>query len=209
MYSTSMMTESNAFARLGSVVYNARLTLRLFALLPLYVKARKLLWESKNMDHMLLFISALQCSLFVIFQFLENVAFLMDVGVIRKRLSGRWSGNTAGRVSFIYRLAHRAWFLGVMCDFFRLIREAQIFFDRSQVKKDKLTEEDTKKAAQWYYEWIPPLAWLPIGWELSTWSDSERPGFNLGLQGICGVLADLRNTTRLWHATKPEVQPAH
>lgn len=101
--------EGSAFAKLGAVVYNARTTLRLFGLLPLYVRARKLMNDSKDMDKVLWAVSAVQCSLFTIFQFLENVAFLTENGVLSSR--GR-VGQAGGRVAATYKLAHRAWFLG-------------------------------------------------------------------------------------------------
>jgi hypothetical protein len=194
--------ESSPFARLVSVVYNARLTLRLFGLLPLYVRARKLMNDPKGMDHVLYVVAVVQCSLFATFQFLENVAFLTDNGFISKRGLGGWVGGAGSRVAAMYRLAHRAWFLGIMCDFLRLMREAQIFFHRSHVEKDEITKEEDEKAAQWYCDWIPPLAWLPIRWHLSAWTGDGVPGFNLEVKGIAGVLADLRRTAMLWHATR-------
>ncbi|KAI0128317.1 hypothetical protein BJ170DRAFT_594174 [Xylariales sp. AK1849] len=195
--------ESSPFARLGSVVANARTTLRLFGLLPIYVRARRLMNDSKGMDHFLYVIAVLQCSLFATFQFLENVAFLTDNGVLAKRGLGRWAGGAGGSVATIYRVAHRAWFLGIMCDFARLMREAQIFFRRNHIDKGEITKEEAEKAAQWYYDWVRPLAWLPIGWQLSAWTQDGVAGLNnLGVQGIAGVLADLGRTATLWHATK-------
>lgn len=187
--------EFSSFARLGTVVSSARATLRLFGLLPIYVRARQLMRDSKTMDGVLYAVGLVQCSLYGAFQLLENIAFLTENKVLSRRLVGH------ARVATLYRIAHRAWFLGVMCDFVRLIREAQLFFWRTQIEKGPITEEEAKKAAHWYYDWVSPLAWLPIGWQLSAWSDDGVPGFNLGLQGVAGVLADLRRTTTLWHAT--------
>ncbi|KAI0536805.1 hypothetical protein GGR58DRAFT_527993 [Xylaria digitata] len=188
--------ESSPFARLGSLVANARTTLRLFGLLPIYVRARRLMNNSKGMDHVLYVITVVQCSLFVTFQLLENVAFLTQNGVLSKRGLGRWPEGAGGRVATIYRVAHRAWFLGIMC-------EAQIFFRRNHIDKSEITKEEAEKAAQWYYDWIRPSAWLPIGWQLSAWTeDGVASTNNLGVQGFAGVLADLRRTATLWHATR-------
>ena len=193
--------EASPFAKLGAVVANARTTLRLFGLLPLYVRARKLMNDSEGMDKVLWVVAVVQCSLFATFQFLENLAFLTENGIVSKTGLGRVMGRTSGRVSTAYRIAHRAWFLGHMCDFVRLTREAQIFFRRNHIDKHDITEEEAHRAANWYYDWIRPLAWLPIGWQLSGWTDTSGSG-NLGLQGIAGIMADIRKTVTLWHATK-------
>ncbi|KAK0639564.1 hypothetical protein B0T16DRAFT_361168, partial [Cercophora newfieldiana] len=183
--------EASPFAKLGMVVSNTRTTLRLFGLLPIYVRARKLMIDSQGMDKVLWAVEAVQCSLFATFQLLENVAFLTDNGILSRRPLGDAAG-VAGRVARLYRLAHRAWFLGIMCDFARLLREAQIFFRRKHIDETDLTEDEVEKAAQWYSDWIRPLAWLPIGWQLSAWTEEGMAGFNnLGVQGIAGVLADL------------------
>ncbi|TXC06867.1 hypothetical protein FocTR4_00009643 [Fusarium oxysporum f. sp. cubense] len=139
--------ESSPFAMLGSVVANARLTLRLFGLLPIYL--------------------------------LENIAFLTEKGVLMKCGPGWLFYGTGGRVANMYRVTHRAWFLGIICDFARLMREAQIFFTKNHLEKGEITREEAEKAVQWYYDWIRPLAWLPIGWHLSGWMGDKAPGFNL------------------------------
>lgn len=189
---------------MGAVVSNARKTLRLFGLLSIYVRVRKLMNDSKGMDRALYVIAVAQCSLFATFQFLENLAFLMDNGVLSRRgRLGRMTGHATGGVAVIHRVAHRAWFLGNLLDFARLMREAQVFFRRNHIDKGDITEEEAEKAAQWYYDWIRPLAWLPIGWQLSAWTEDDLAGFNnLGIQGVAGVLANLRKTATLWHATK-------
>ncbi|EGU77201.1 hypothetical protein FOXB_12278 [Fusarium oxysporum f. sp. conglutinans Fo5176] len=162
--------ESSPFARLGSVVANARLTLRLFGLLLIYL--------------------------------LENIAFLTENGVLMKCGLGWLFNGTGGRVANMYRVAHRAWFLGIICDFAHLMREAQKFFTKNHLEKGDITREEAEKAVQWYYDWIRHMAWLPIGWHLSGWMGDKAPGFNLGVQGAAGVLADLRRTTMLWRATQ-------
>ena len=67
------------------------------------------------------------------------------------------------------------------------MREAQIFFRRNHIDKSDITEEEAEKAAQWYYDWVRPLALLPIGWHLAGWTEDSLAGFNnLGLPGHCG-----------------------
>ncbi|KLO81895.1 uncharacterized protein FFNC_03395 [Fusarium fujikuroi] len=154
------------------------------------------------MDPVLYIISFVQCSLCAAFQLLENIAFLTEKGVLMKCGLGWLFNGAGGRVANIYRVAHRAWFLSIICDFARLMREAQIFFAKNHLEKGKITREEAEKAVQWYYDWIRPLAWLPIGWHLSGWMGDKAPGFNLGVQGAAGVLADLRRTAMLWRATQ-------
>ncbi|KAK4216769.1 hypothetical protein QBC37DRAFT_370657 [Rhypophila decipiens] len=65
-------------------------------------------------------------------------------------------------------MAHRAWFLGHVCDFVRLMYEAQIFFRRNHIdESNPVTEEKARRASKWHYDWVRLLAWLPIGWNLS------------------------------------------
>ncbi|KAI8632207.1 hypothetical protein F5Y19DRAFT_472230 [Xylariaceae sp. FL1651] len=151
--------------------HDTRTTLRLFGLLPLYVKAGKLMRDSQGMDKILYAIAIVQCSFFATFQLLER-AFLTDERVLPKRGLARMTGGVAS----MYKLAHRAWFLGIMCDFVQLMREAQIFFRRNHIDKSEITEVEAEKAAQWYYDRIRPLAWLPIGWHLSAWTEEGALG---------------------------------
>ncbi|KAF5667442.1 hypothetical protein FCIRC_9899 [Fusarium circinatum] len=172
-------TESFPFARLGSVVANARLTLRLFGLLPICVRVRKLIRDGNSMDPVLYIISFIQFAPYATFQLLENIALLTEKGVLMKCGPGWLFNGAGGRVTNLYRVAHRAWFLGIICDSARLMREAQMFFTRSHLEKGEITREEAEKTVQWYYDWIRPLAWLPIGWHLSGWMGDKTPGFNL------------------------------
>ncbi|KAI8635106.1 hypothetical protein F5Y19DRAFT_470157 [Xylariaceae sp. FL1651] len=129
---------SSPFARLEAVVANARTTLRLFSLLPIYVKARKLMNSSKGMDRVLYVIAVVQCSLFATFQLLKNVEFLTQNGVLSKRGLGRLTGGV-GRVATLgYPL------------------QAGIFFWSNHIDKAEVTEKEAEKAAQWYYDWVRP-----------------------------------------------------
>ncbi|SPJ78348.1 uncharacterized protein FTOL_06737 [Fusarium torulosum] len=178
--------ESSRFARLGGVISVARLTLRLFGLLPIYLRIRQLM-SSKGMDQILYFIAALQCSLFATYQFLENIAFLTDKGVLPKCGLGRWTG---GHSSTVYMIVHR------------LGSGHYIFFRRKHIDQGDITEEEAEKASQWYPDWIRPLAWLPIRWHLSSSNQDGLPGFNLGVKGAAGLLADLGKTASFWHDTQ-------
>ncbi|KAF5645160.1 hypothetical protein F52700_2360 [Fusarium sp. NRRL 52700] len=122
--------ESSPFARLGSVVANARLTLRLFSLLPIYVRIRKLIRDGKSMNPVLYIISFIQFSFYATFQLLENIAFLKEKG---------------GRVANMYKVAHRAWFLGIICNFARLMREAQIFLQRTILRRERSRKKKLRR----------------------------------------------------------------
>ncbi|KAF4494015.1 peroxin 11C like [Fusarium agapanthi] len=177
--STAAEAESSPFARLGSVVANARLTLRLFGLPPIYVQVRKLIRDGKSMDPVLYIISFIQCSLYATFQLLENIAFLTEKGVLMKCGLG-WLFNGAD----------------------------QIFFTKNNLEKGEITREEAEKAVQWYYDWIRPLAWLPIGWHLSGWMGETTPGFNLEFKGqrVFWLISEGRLYSGM-QTRKPELSP--
>lgn len=178
--------------------------MRLFGLFPLYAWLRQLLQGPKPGQDPVLYTTALtQCTLYIAFQFLENVALLTDHKILPASASARW--NPSGTTARIYLWSYRAWLGGVLCDFVRLGREAQM--ERATRAKRSVAEskaidtkdQDAKTDAKWWSEAIVPVAWLPMALQASL--EAGLPGFNLGIMGVSGGLAGLGRTYALWAAT--------
>lgn len=201
-------TDPSPIAALGSLLSATRTTLRLFGLLPMYAWARQLAQGPKPGQDSVLYATAVtQCVLYIAFQLFENVALLTDSKILPGSLTARWTEKHGGKAAAIYLASYRAWFLGFCCDFIRLFREAQLERNkrdaRSSVEKSygSVAKEDAKKDAQWWSEFIVPLAWFPVGWHFAAWNETGFPGFNLGLMGAAGAIAGLGKTKALWDAT--------
>lgn len=185
----TVAAESSSFAKLGSLIYETRTTLRLFGLIPLYARARELMQGRKpDEDRITYLIEVLRCAFDTAFHLLENVAFLIQHGVLSSHFA------FGKRVSSLYTLAHRAWFVGVSLKLVSLFRYAQLEFRKSV--------SDNKGESGGWTDLIVPLAWLPLSWQLAGWTESAFSDSHLGIHGVIGVLMDLGRTEKLWEATK-------
>ena len=92
---------------------------------------------------------------------------------------------------------------GVLCDFVRLAREAQLERNkrsqRAGSSEVSTKEEDEKTDARWWSDLVVPMSWIPVAVQFST--VGGIPGFNLGIMGACGAMAGLSRTAGLWAAT--------
>ncbi|EME47533.1 hypothetical protein DOTSEDRAFT_69473 [Dothistroma septosporum NZE10] len=191
--------EPSPIQNLGSLLSATRTTLRLFGLLPLYAWARQLLQGPKQgQDQVLYATSVAQCTLYIIFQFCENVALLTDSKILPGSLTTKYTAKHGGKATAIYTTAYRAWFLGFCCDFVRLAREAQLDSGKRSTRSAKDNEENDSK---WYAELLVPMCWFPVGFQFAQFNESGFPGFNLGFMGAAGALAGLSKTRALWDAT--------
>ncbi|KAK4504886.1 hypothetical protein PRZ48_002849 [Zasmidium cellare] len=200
--------EPSAFANLGAMLSTARTTLRLFGLFPMYAWARQLAQGPKpGQDQVLYATSVAQCALYTVFQACENIALLTEAKILPAGLTERWTQKYGGKATSIYLTAYRAWLLGFSCDFVRLLREAQLERNkrasRSSAEKYDLStrEADSKTDAKWYAELIVPFAWFPMGYHFAALNEGGFPGFNLGLMGLCGLVAGHSKAKALWDST--------
>ena len=153
-------------------------------------------------DQILYATSLTQCSLYMTFQFLENVALLTDKEVLPTSYTARWTAKSGGTTAKMYLWAYRFWFGGVLCDFVRLAREAQLEREKraNRTEKEVSTREEEKEIdAKWWSDLIVPTAWTPVAMQFST--EGGQPWFNLGIMGACGAMAGLGRTASLWQAT--------
>ncbi|KAF2498049.1 hypothetical protein BU16DRAFT_571606 [Lophium mytilinum] len=197
-------------ASLGAVISKARTTLRLFSLIPLYARLRTLLKGPKPDDDIFVHrIAVTQCIAYVLYQALENIGFLTDAGIFPASVVARFN-NGSPATARVYRAAYRSWLVGVSCDFLRLGRQAVVERRRRAVRA-RMTEEgrpvvefkeEEEKAvdAQWWTELMVSSAWFPMAVQFGT--DTGFPGWNLGLMGLCGLVATTGRTASLWRATR-------
>ena len=165
---------------LATLFSQTRVTLRLLGLLPMYAWARQLMQGPKpGQDQVLYATSVAQCSSYMTFQFLENVALLTDKEILPTSYTARWTAASGGKTQKIYLWAYRFWFGGVLCDFVRLAREAQLQRAKraERGEKDVKTAEDKEADAKWWSELIVPAAWTPVAMQFST--EGGLPWFNL------------------------------
>lgn len=155
---------------------------------------------AKGQDGVLYATALTQCTFYILFQGLENIGLLTDQKILSPSVTARW--NKSGGTAKIYLWSYRAWLAGVLCDFVRLGREAQL----QRAKRAKrtstevsVTEEDEQTDAKWWSELIVPLSWLPVALHASN--EDGVPGMNLGIMGACGAMAGLSRTTALWQST--------
>lgn len=191
-------------ASLGAMLSTTRTTLRLFGLFPMYTGLRNLAQGPKPGQDSVLYANAVtQTLLYMTFQFLENVALLTDNKILPATYTSRWTASQGGKTNKIYLWAYRAWLGGILCDFVRLGREAQLEkmkrSQRSSSTTDVSVKEDEKSDQEWWAQAIVPISWLPMAVQFSK--ESGLPGWNLGLMGLCGLSAGLSKTTDLWSST--------
>jgi hypothetical protein len=152
-------------------------------------------------DQVLYATSVTQCLLYMTFQFLENVGLLTDHKVLPASYTQRWHATAAGasKTSRIYLWAYRAWMGGILCDFVRLAREAQL--ERIKRSKGDVSAKEVEETdKKWWAQAVIPMSWIPMAVQFSK--EGGLPGWNLGFMGLCGLSAGLSNTARLWEATK-------
>ena len=181
---------------LGKVISEARITLRLTALLPLYIWLRELLVDNKKQDQCLKAISLTQCISYIIYQSTENVAFLADQGII----SQKWLEKSGGSPR-LWLWSNRAWLAGVSCDFLRLFRQGAVIARQTeQGRTEAEIEEQRLISRMWWSEMFVASCWFPVCLHYSLQNGLE--GVNSGVVGLLGFLASARNFTTQWASTE-------
>ena len=189
------------FQTLGTLISDARTVLRLTALLPLYAWLRDLLADNDNQDSYLRIISQIQCLSYIIFQLLENVAFLSDRGVIPSKWLAKGGGSTK-----LWLWSSRAWVAGVSCEFLILFRKALIEQNRRNIanlaKTDAEEEEHSKQSfdRRWWSEMFVASCWLPLSLHYSL-RDGLR-GMSTGAVGLLGFMAGMQSFAAQWARTE-------
>ncbi|KAF2234327.1 hypothetical protein EV356DRAFT_576770 [Viridothelium virens] len=200
---------------LASLISKTRTNLRLLGLPAIYATLRALLTKTSGPtdDALLHRITITQCLGYFAFQLLENIYVLIEAGVIPKSFLDRFARGGKADVGRVMLWSCRAWLVGVSCDLLRVLREAVLMRRRREVAgsgdeqgdartnvekggKREMDDEDAK----WWRELIVPVSWLPVAVHYSL--EGGVPGMNMGIMGLCGMIAGIGKTQALWAATK-------
>ncbi|KAK5107527.1 hypothetical protein LTR62_001057 [Meristemomyces frigidus] len=186
---------------LALMIGSARTTLRLFGLLPMYAGLRRLMQGPKpGQDQVLYMNSVVQLGMYMTFQFLENVALLTDNKILPASYTAKYTARSGGTTAKIYLWAYRAWFGGILCDFVRLGREAQLEASKRSSSGSEVSVKDNEKTDQeWWSQAVVPMAWTPMAAHCAT--EGGIPGFNVGIMGASGFMAGLGKVSDLWAKT--------
>ncbi|KAM5430429.1 hypothetical protein McanCB56680_003088 [Microsporum canis] len=192
---------------LASLVSETRTSLRLLGLIPLWAWGSSIC-KSPPADPVLRAIAYGQVISCVLFQFLENVAFLASKGVLSKRAVERW-----GSLSKWSLWSIRAWLTHILLELVKLVRESQIAAQEQRRGRDdaasaaekgvkqKGKEEAAKialKAKAWNQRLVNSLAWLPL---CLHWSVDGGIGVPASLVGVLSLTAGAWGIHDLWLAT--------
>ncbi|KAF1961839.1 hypothetical protein CC80DRAFT_463304 [Byssothecium circinans] len=198
-------------AGLALLLSKCRTTLRLFGTFPLYAWLRTLLAQGPKPgnDEVLHRIATLQASSYLFYQALENICLLADCGAVPASFVARINRGD-GSTARVYLVAYRAWLAGISCDFLRLAREAQLERRRREARRmlreqgHELAygqaEEDARVDRKWWNDLMIACAWFPMALHFSK-APEGLPGWNLGIMGVCGLVAGGQRVRGLWRAT--------
>jgi hypothetical protein len=147
----------------------------------------------------------------LVYQALENVAYLSSKGITGQRLVKKWGGINAW-----YLWSTRAWFGYVLLEFVRLGRESVLFRQKEEERKkiraeqvqdgtksvSEVEKEDEEARRQETRKWrkslVNNLAWAPL---CLHWSLEKGIGVPESLTGFIGLLAGIWGTHDTWAAT--------
>ncbi|KAL1885197.1 hypothetical protein Plec18167_001854 [Paecilomyces lecythidis] len=198
---------SSPLLALSSLMSETRYNLRLFGLIPLWVWGSATL-KSPPSDPILRAVAFLQVFVNVIYQALENVAYLASKNIFPKSFVERHGG-----INKWYLWSTRAWLGHVLLEFVRLGRELVLRKAKYQeLEKIKVEEDDkTALAAVQQQEEVRKqeirafrkslvnnLAWAPL---CIHWSVEQGIGVPPSLTGFISLIAGSWGLYDRWQAT--------
>lgn len=205
---------------LSSLVSETRFTLRLLGLVSAWKWGSDAV-RSPPKDRVLRAIAFLQVLTYVLYQSLENLAYLASKGIAGKRLVDRWGGG----VDAWYLWSTRAWLGHVVLDFIKLGRESALLskakeqqqainytpaadeiattttttlLDSVKKKKKKTTDDDEEEVRKWRKTLLNNLIWAPL---YVHWSLERGIGVPESLTGLVGLIAGAWGLHDSWKAT--------
>ncbi|KAK2786329.1 hypothetical protein FQN53_006697 [Emmonsiellopsis sp. PD_33] len=182
---------------LSSVISETRTVLRLFGLVKLWS------WGSATAkapprDPILRAIAYSQVFVNVVYQLLENIAFLSSKGIISRRIVERF-----GSIGKWYIWSTRAWLAHVVLDIIRLVRERILWMRRPRkwTVEQLVNEGEEEEQLRWselrerLKALLNNMAWLPL---CMHWSAEEGIGIPDSLVGLLGATAGAWGLRDAW-----------
>ncbi|RMZ86344.1 hypothetical protein DV736_g6432, partial [Chaetothyriales sp. CBS 134916] len=193
---TSLEPTTTFLTPLGALLSDTRTSLRLTGLIPLYVLLKSLLdtKSPKRADPVSHRIALVQCLAYIAFQLTENIWHLSRKDVI----PASFIENRGGAAKWL-QWSCRAWVVGILSDFLRLGREAQLNQQLRDQGKVTVQEQENFEAA-WWTSLQTDAAWLPMALHYSI--EGGLSWMNPGLVALSGFLAYRGNFKNAWAATK-------
>ncbi|KAK2745388.1 hypothetical protein FQN57_003731 [Myotisia sp. PD_48] len=180
---------------LASLVSEIRTTLRLFGLLPLWAWGSAT-YKSPPTDPVLRTVAYTQVTACVLYQILENVAFLTSKGVLSKRVVEK-----LGALSKWSLWSIRAWLVHILLEFVRISREKQLARRKesgTEKSEESVKAQHSQRVRQWRKSLVNNVSWLPL---CLHWSFEQGIGFPSSLVGIFSLSAGGWGIYDLWNAT--------
>ncbi|KAL4778468.1 hypothetical protein BJX76DRAFT_139502 [Aspergillus varians] len=186
--------QTSSLLALSSLMSQARYMLRLLGLPPLLAWGSATL-KSPPSDNIMYTLTLLQVVSNVIYQSLENVAFLSAKGVIPKRLLERWGGT--GKWDL---WSTRAWLGHIILQYFVLWRARELH-NAAQAEGASKEKQDALKAEvrAWKKSLVNNACWTPL---CLHWSVENGIGFPGHLTGVVSFLAGAWGFFDLWASTQ-------
>lgn len=194
---------TSSFKALASLASQTRYNLRLFGLLPLWIWGADTL-KSPPADPIIHALTILQVISNVIYQLLENVAYLAEKGVISKRFVDKYGG-----VNKWYIWSCRGWFGHIFFQFFvlwrqRVLRKRRLAAQRevaASVEKTTKVEDDEALRLEiraWRKSLVNNVVWAPL---CIHWCLENGFGIPDNLTGLISFMAGAWALRDAWTAT--------
>ena len=175
---------------LAGLIDDFRVFTRLWGLLRIWAWATSL-WRSPPKDWVIRTVLWTQVSANVVFQYLENCAYLASKGVL---------GLSDKKIARWYTWSARLWATHVLLELVRLAREAALQRDHMPLEERAEKEQKIQKtqiATKWWRDVYVNAAWMPL---TIHWSMQE--GFaGEGVIAAIGLVPGLLGLREAWRAT--------
>lgn len=198
---------TSKFAALSSLASETRYNLRLFGLLPLWIWGSETL-KSPPADPIIHALTILQIISNVVYQLLENIAYLASKGVISKRFVEKY-----GSIDKWYIWSTRGWFGHIFLQFFVLWRQHVLQKRRMAAQRTASatsatieTKEQTSENRDelqleiraWRKSLVNNTIWAPL---CVHWCFENGIGIPDHLHGLISFMAGAWSLYDLWAAT--------